>query len=254
MSYLGSKGSSGMAQFIINKMPKHDIYIEAFLGTGLIMSKKKKAQINIGIELNLSMLEQVKKKFDQNHTLLHGNSLIFLPEIIRYSIDRYNYTRSPTDSNNYKTVLYLDPPYLPETRTDFKNSQYQNELTKEDHIHLLNTLLKLSSEYNNLYIMLSAYDNELYLSMMHQWHKFTTNCMTRGGKREETLYTNFDPIQYIKHDYTFIGETYTERQRIKRKIERWKNNFNALPLDEKVLIHQEIVTSMQCQSLMKNSK
>ncbi|MCG9790671.1 hypothetical protein L1D61_26435 [Vibrio mediterranei] len=40
MSYLGAKSGSGVYQTIINLMPPHDTYIEAFLGTGAIMRKR----------------------------------------------------------------------------------------------------------------------------------------------------------------------------------------------------------------------
>ncbi|MFS1487716.1 hypothetical protein BCU41_024755 (plasmid) [Vibrio lentus] len=39
MGYLGSKAASGAYQAIIANMPQHDIYIEAFLGTGAIFQK-----------------------------------------------------------------------------------------------------------------------------------------------------------------------------------------------------------------------
>jgi len=240
INYLGSKGSSGMAQFIIGKMPRHDVYIEPFLGTGKIMKAKERAKLNIGMDLNVSMLVQVKKELDNDFTIVRGDTLIFLDFLIRYSIDAHGYDAS--------IVIYLDPPYPMSTRDD-KYKQYEHELSDAQHQALLNQLLKIDQEYNNVYLMVSTYNNKLYSSMMHTWHHFTTNCMTRGGVREESLYTNFDPSQYIKHDYNFIGEDFTDRQRIKRKVKRWSNNFDKLPQDEKVLIYREIETSMRYQDL-----
>jgi hypothetical protein len=37
MSYLGSKGGSGVYQKIIAEMPPHDTYIETHLGSGAVM-------------------------------------------------------------------------------------------------------------------------------------------------------------------------------------------------------------------------
>lgn len=44
--------------------------------------------------------------------------------------------------------------------------------------------------------------------------------MTRGGLRTESLWFNFDePVQL--HDYSFLGENFRQRERIKRKKERF---------------------------------
>ena len=51
-NYLGAKGGSGVYQTIINLMPPHKVYVEAFLGTGTIMKKKAPAEFNIGIDKN----------------------------------------------------------------------------------------------------------------------------------------------------------------------------------------------------------
>lgn len=86
--YLGKKNGSGIPQFIISKMPYHDIYIEGFLGTGVIMAKKEKAKVNIGIDKDLSILQ--KTKFTDEYQILHGDSIIFLRSII----EKYNYDGS----------------------------------------------------------------------------------------------------------------------------------------------------------------
>ena len=63
-NYLGSKGNSGLYQFIINKMPKHDIYIEPFFGTGVIASKKKPSPIdNIGIEVDEKLYSEMTMRY-----------------------------------------------------------------------------------------------------------------------------------------------------------------------------------------------
>ena len=54
--YPGSKGASGVAQKIISLMPKHDHYIEAFLGSGVIARTKRPARVNTAIEMDASVL------------------------------------------------------------------------------------------------------------------------------------------------------------------------------------------------------
>ena len=112
-NYLGSKGNSGLYQFIINKMPKHDVYVEAFFGTGVIASKKRVACIdNIGFE-RISILSSLMSMKYQNFKMVNGNSRYQL----YCSIDYYIYSGS-------KVLIYLDPPYLWSTRSDLKNSIY----------------------------------------------------------------------------------------------------------------------------------
>lgn len=64
--------------------------------------------------------------------------------------------------DNSHTVLYLDPPYLHETRTCDK--LYYYEMSKQDHIELLDVVTKSKS-----FILLSGYPNELYTSKLKDW-------------------------------------------------------------------------------------
>lgn len=232
--YLGKKNGSGIPQFIISKMPKHDVYIEAFLGTGVIMAKKEKAKVNIGIDKDLSILQ--KSNFTDEYQILHGNSSIFL----RSLIEKYNYDGS-------KIVVYLDPPYLPETRSSFSSCQYRHEFCKDSHIQLLDIIHDLSMKYSNVYFMISGYASQLYKTMLEHrgWYLFSMQTMSRGGARIESLWTNFNPDEYIKHDYNYTGHNFTDRQRIKRKAQRWVNNLNDMPLDERYHIVKEILHSQK---------
>ena len=46
MTYPGGKNGAGEYQRIINHMPPHKTYIEAFLGSGAVMRHKRLAQRN----------------------------------------------------------------------------------------------------------------------------------------------------------------------------------------------------------------
>jgi hypothetical protein len=50
MGHPGGKAGAGVYQRIINQIPPHDVYVEAFLGDGAILRRKKPARRNIGIE------------------------------------------------------------------------------------------------------------------------------------------------------------------------------------------------------------
>ena len=41
MPYPGGKGGAGVYQTIINGMPRHEVYVEPFLGGGAVMAAKR---------------------------------------------------------------------------------------------------------------------------------------------------------------------------------------------------------------------
>ena len=92
---------------------------------------------------------------------------------------------------NYENVLiYADPPYLLETRA---GKQYRHEMTKADHIELLETL----REHKGL-AMVSGYDSDLYNQVLHDWYKVEFNTTAeKGAKRKDILWMNFEPIEQM---------------------------------------------------------
>ncbi|UCN00059.1 hypothetical protein LCX93_11085 [Sulfurimonas sp. SWIR-19] len=216
MKYLGRKGSSGIYQFIINKIPKHDVYIECFFGTGFISSVKKKAKLNFGIEISSALCSKLSMQY-LDVDLINGDVFIELPTLLNSSI-----------LSGKNICIYLDPPYLHETRTCVDKCRYEYELTIGQHIQLLSMLEQISNKYSNVYILLSGYKSELYMSMLPGWNYFETQCMSRGGKRIESLWCNFNPDNFIKHQYDYVGQNYTDRQRIKRKAKNLIKKLSSI--------------------------
>ncbi|MGN0813357.1 MAG: DNA adenine methylase [Candidatus Coproplasma sp.] len=88
--------------------------------------------------------------------------------------------------NDPQTLLYLDPPYLQELR---KKSMYKYEMTTKQHEQLLELIINSKSK-----ICLSAYDNELYNSMLKGWYTDEIKTTAQMGKhRTEKLYMNYAP-------------------------------------------------------------
>lgn len=69
-------------------------------------------------------------------------------------------------------TIYLDPPYLPETRK--ARYEYAHEMTVEDHERLLDQALGCRS-----HVVISGYDSPLYSEALHGWQR-AQRC-TRGG-------------------------------------------------------------------------
>lgn len=64
--------------------------------------------------------------------------------------------------NNENTLIYLDPPYLPELR---KKNIYKCEMSRDKHIEMLKLIKQSKSK-----IILSGYDNDLYNSELSDWN------------------------------------------------------------------------------------
>ena len=86
---------------------------------------------------------------------------------------------------NYdESFIYLDPPYLPETR---REGGYKYEMTREDHEELIKYLIK---NQNRNKFMLSGYDNELYRELENEgWQKISWEvaCHAVGKTRYTSL-------------------------------------------------------------------
>ena len=125
------------------------------------------------------------------------------------------------------TLIYCDPPYLMETRKS-KRALYRFEMTTEQHIELLNTIMNLKCM-----VMISGYYSDLYAKTLTGWRSVTFQAQTRGGRTAtEWVWMNFQtPLEL--HDYRYLGRDFRERERIKRKQTRWKNRLERMTDQER---------------------
>lgn len=86
--------------------------------------------------------------------------------------------------NRPGVLLYIDPPYLAGTRTRL---HYQNEFASEKQ-HL--ELLQLCRQHRG-FLLISAYENELYNQELRGWEKKSIVVSTNGtNSATETIYLN----------------------------------------------------------------
>ena len=207
--YFGSKGTSGLCQAIIAMMPPHDTYIETHLGGGAIMKRKPPARNTIGIDIDPRPLSNFDCCYPVN--LINRSAHHFLAD--------YDYQGSE--------LIYCDPPYLLQTRTSKR--RYRFDYREQDHIELLELLKTLPCQ-----IILSGYPSSLYDNRLNEWHTTQLQVMNQGGVRTEKLWFNFT-IDRV-HWASFAGKNFTDRQRIKRKAQRWGKNYGALPRVERLAV------------------
>ena len=128
-----------------------------------------------------------------------------------------------------RVLIYADPPYLHETRSS--SARYRCEYSVKDHERLLTRLRDLP---DNVSVILSGYPSGFYDRMLHDWRAREFQAMTRGGVRTEKIWMNYQEGRAYSH--TFAGKNYNDRYRIKRKAQRWKEKFAALPPAERLAI------------------
>lgn len=92
-------------------------------------------------------------------------------------IERFNYENA---------FMYIDPPYLLETR---RAKQYKHEMTDADHEELLKLILKSRAK-----IMISGYESDMYNDYLNGWSKSAfRSCAEHNGTRQEVVWMNYEP-------------------------------------------------------------
>ena len=71
--------------------------------------------------------------------------------------------------------------------------------------------------------LLSGYASLRYDVLLPGWHTLELQVMNQGGVRTEKLWFNF--VVDRVHWANFAGKNFTDRQRIKRKAQRWGKNY-----------------------------
>lgn len=87
-----------------------------------------------------------------------------------------------------KVLVYADPPYLLSTRT---GKQYKHEMSEQDHVELLETLLQHPGP-----VIISGYETDLYNHTLKGWTKSQIQGSAEHGKiRVETIWMNYEVMQ-----------------------------------------------------------
>lgn len=116
-----------------------------------------------------------------------------LPDTIRIAAERMRgvvIERRPAlqvmQAHDAKDVLhYVDPPYLPETRD--KGRDYRHEMTRSDHIGLLDALRQMRGN-----VVLSGYASSLYDEALDGWRRIEIAARAdRAAPRTEVIWCNF---------------------------------------------------------------
>jgi len=221
-TYPGGKNAD--YHHLINQIPPHRIYIETHAGSAAIARRKRPAQRTYLIDLNPDTCAALRS------TLALGGDNSGTNVICDDAAAWLNNQTLPDDS-----FIYADPPYVMSARSS-QRAYYTYEYTDEDHIDLL-----IALKAQPCYIMVSGYYSDLYADLLKGWRVYTYQSMTRGGGlATEHLWMNYpQPVEL--HDYRYLGKNFRERERIKRKKQRWLSKLKTMPILER----QAILSALQ---------
>lgn len=213
MRYPGGKGGSGVYQTIINLIPPHDVYIEPFVGGGNIFERKAPAVSSILVDRDPAIAQLWKQRCSTS------------PGVTVVNADAISWLESREWTG--QEFIYLDPPYVLSTRT--KKDIYRFEMSDADHQQLLSTLTAISDRHA-VKFLLSGYRNDIYddWARANSLQRADFQAMTRRGVRTESVWFNY-PTPSTIADYSYVGQNYRERERIKRKVNRWMQRLELLP-------------------------
>lgn len=100
-------------------------------------------------------------------------------------------------------------------------------MSEQQHKDMINMLRAL-----HCHVMISGYPSKLYDRLLSGWRTVTFTAQTRNGPATEKLWMNYPEPKEL-HDYSYYGSDFTDRQRIKRKAQRWVKRFKELPPQER---------------------
>jgi len=237
VGYFGAKDGQGVAQRIINEIPRHTTYIEGFAGSAAVYRRIRPAAQSFLIDSDRSVIDAWRDdgSRDLSTGLVHGDFFGLVTSQVN-AMRTAAWPSSLLDALAVReTVLYLDPPYLLETRGD---RRYKQELGHElEH----RALLRWSTSARCM-ILISGYRSSLYDEMLQAWRCIEYPVMTRGGLRMERLWMNFPPATSL-HDARGAGGNFRERERIKRRARSWASQLKAMSAGERDAVMESCIAA-----------
>ena len=212
-NYTGQKKINGVYQAIINEIPICSDFYEVFCGSAQL----SKILLSICPEINFHINDIDPAIIDRyGFTSAKCTNQHFLDFLLSIDIKDYN-----------SSVFFLDPPYHHSTRVG-NEKIYKFEMSDQDHIALFSYISSLPLKFILIHPKNCIYDNLLTLGWRYKEIKIRYNKKTSI----ERIYCNYEVPERLL-TYRFLGDNFTQRQRILRKCNRFSQKLLLLPVLER---------------------
>jgi DNA adenine methylase len=235
VSYYGGQNGSGHYQILINHIPKADVYVEAFLGHSGVLN-------NITLDPG-----SIVYGFDRDARVIkHWTSLPKDRFIYgcSYNFVNCDYTAAKLILQLYqhkKVFIHFDPPY----RMTSPKKYLYDIVTDADFTDFLKFVLSIAGSCP---VMVSHWQDPLfdeYLCGTGGFLHIPFKTMSRRGQIDNGIYINYHPATIDLADKSFVGSNFTDRQRIKRKVERKVKNILSMPDRERQALLESLFKSLE---------
>lgn len=232
--YPGGKNAEGTWQQIVGRMPPHTYYGELAVGSGGILKRKVPALRSFVCDLDPTVIDYWKR--------------LEFPGVTALNTCGIEWARDHAELMNDDWLIYWDPPYPRKTRS-YAGAMYRFEMTDGDHRRLLDVASRLPCR-----VMISSYDSPLYRRALRGWSHAQWQAVCRNGSlRTEHLWCNLEPAHALDVCQKTPGRDFRERERIKRRLKRWRSKYDAMPDYERRAVLAELVRAEQRRGLEEPS-
>ena len=228
--YPGGKNAEGTWRWLVGHMTPHAYYGELFVGSGAVLKHKVPALRSYVFDLDPDVVDYWRR--------LAFPGVVSSCECSIEWLAKHGPTLGPD------WLLYLDPPYLPETRV--KKKLYKFELTPAQHRQLLAAARSATCR-----VMISGYASAMYDDALRGWSRYTLRVSTRGHRRgkpsmrTEVLWCNYSSDVARDYAHPTPGRNWRERDRIKKRLRRIAAKFRTWPEYERRAVLAELVRQEQ---------
>lgn len=222
--YPGGKNALGVWQWVVSLMPVHVFYGEPFVGSARVLREKLPALRSVVGDVTFEVVSWLNRQAIPGVEIYHGCGVEWLE------------CQDTCGQLSDEWLVYCDPPYPRHVRSGRR--LYGEEWSDDKHEHFLSVVAGLRCQ-----VMVSSYASGQYESWLSSWNRFERHVMTRGGSRTEVIWMNCEPGQHVTTDVARgrVGANWRERQRIEKKVNRWRDKFESLPRVERREILRALV-------------
>lgn len=217
-------GKNHLFQRIINLIPEHERWVEAFGGSAAVSRRlARRGAEGWVLELDQAQARRLRVELP-GHRVLCCDAIAFLRE--------HGRAWGP------ETVVFADPPYPLADRRDSR-ARYRCELQDDQHHELAELLHETRAR-----VLVCGHPWGLYPRLFRAWQRHEFPVTLRSGKPGvECIWTNYDD-PFPLHDYRYWGENKRVRQDLRRQVSRQLAKFNAMEKHQRAAVLRALVEQL----------